>query len=200
MTLRARYAVVGAVLAVGFFGFRAAAQMGCMAPSGWPMQLTYFCSDEPARADHMNANFKQLVTWIEGKVGTVGQPYVIAPNSVSTVNIVDGGVTTTDLAPGAVDTTALANDSVTAAKVAGRVAVYTRATACSNSGDLTLTATCGYSTSTCGTCLVSGLRIFASIRAQARAPRAQAAFRRRRRTASQTTRCAGTSLGRSGAA
>jgi hypothetical protein len=39
-------------------------------------QLTTFAPDTPARAALVNANFQQLVTWIQQKVGTVGSPNV----------------------------------------------------------------------------------------------------------------------------
>lgn len=100
----------------------------------------------------MNANFRQLVTWVEGKVGLVGQPFVIPANSVSTGNIVDGGVTAADLAANAVETAALADGAVTAAKLASRVPVYTRAADCSNAGEITFASICTYTSAQCGTC------------------------------------------------
>src|SRR4051794_33086141 len=74
---RRRLAVIGGVASVALATFLSApalAQMMCspMLPSG----LVTFCSDTPARANDVNANFLQVVNWLTQKVGTQGSANV----------------------------------------------------------------------------------------------------------------------------
>ncbi len=65
--------VVGvSLLLVGVVGASrtALAQSGCT--QTLPAPLITFCADAPAHASQVNANFGQLVTWVQQKVGTVG--------------------------------------------------------------------------------------------------------------------------------
>lgn len=65
--------VFGSTLALG--------QATCM--QTLPMPLVTMCPDDPARAADVNGNFRQLVTWVEQKLGPVGSPAVDAPGSLS---------------------------------------------------------------------------------------------------------------------
>lgn len=67
------------MLAVGLFSTLASAQ------------LVTFTADQPAIADQVNANFNQLKTWLEQKVGTVGS------STITTNSIVVGSGTTATL-------------------------------------------------------------------------------------------------------
>lgn len=58
-------------------------------------QLVTFAADTPAQASQVNANFTQLRTWLEQKVGTVGNGNVttgaLTSTSVSTGNVTSTG-------------------------------------------------------------------------------------------------------------
>lgn len=84
--------------------------------SAWA-QLVTFAPDSPARADEVNQNFQQLKTWLEQKVGAVGQPTSltgaqltdnsvasadIEDNTLASVDIQDNTLTTADLLDGTV--------------------------------------------------------------------------------------------------
>ncbi len=152
MTTLVRLAAIAALLS---FSSAAHAQT-CTPPTGWRAPLIYFCADQPARASQVNGNFGQVVAWLEAKVGQVGQPLALAPNSVSTASLADGSVTAAKLAPAAVVTAALADGAVTAAKVkGGGVVVYSLNSSCPAAGALSLASTCQYLSAQCGNCALN---------------------------------------------
>lgn len=54
-----------------------------------PAPLVTLCADEPALATEVNGNFRQLVTWLEAKVGSV------ASNAITAGTINAGAISTT---------------------------------------------------------------------------------------------------------
>ncbi len=84
--------------------------LALLSATAWA-QLVTFAPDAPARADEVNQNFQQLKTWLEAKVGTVGQPVSItmglpgtqiADNSVASVDLQDNTVASSDILDGTV--------------------------------------------------------------------------------------------------
>jgi hypothetical protein len=153
-TLRTAVLAV-AFLSVGVLGTRALASGTCARPSSFLSNwaaLNHFCPDEPALASEVNSNFATVVGWVEAKTGPVGSPLTLPGTPVNSANIADGtitsadlandSVTSLDLAPGSVGTWELADGGVTAAKLAGRAAVYLIPTPCPNAGLLTTATTC----------------------------------------------------------
>lgn len=152
-----RSVVLVGLCAAGVFGTVAVAQTMCSAPGGWPSGLVYFCADAPARADDVNANFRQLVTWVEAKVGPVGQPTVIPADGVTSTSILNASIVSADLAGGAVTGANLADGGVTPRTLASPRAAYTVDSHCESAGLLTTAATCRYGAPQCGTCSVASV-------------------------------------------
>lgn len=128
-----------------------AAAQTCPTPMGWRAPMTVMCPDEPALAGTVNANFLQVVTWLEAKVGQVGQPVALDAGVVTTTAIANGAVTNPKLATNAVNTTNIVDGAVTRAKLAPGPVVYEVDSRCPESGRLTRSSTCFFVTPTCGT-------------------------------------------------
>ena len=90
-SVRTRFIAVGAVAAgvaglIAFAGLPASAA-GATACGGAEVALTSplftFCANTPALAKDVNTNFRQLVAWVEAKVGTVGNGTISTTGSAS---------------------------------------------------------------------------------------------------------------------
>lgn len=139
-----------ALAAVVLFASSSPAQT-CPAPTPWRAGLAHACNGEPARASTFNANWWQMVQWVEAKVGQVGQPLAL-PN---------GSLQSAWFAAGAVNTAALSNGAVTAAKVkGGGVALYSLNGSCGDPNSISFSATCTYTTTVCGNCTVIGVNAY----------------------------------------
>ena len=91
------------LLGSGVFASRAAfAQSMCSYP-GLPAAMKAMCADTPALADEINANNKQLVDWLQQKVGTVGSADVRINSGSSTPLFVSGNLGGGDLNNGGVE-------------------------------------------------------------------------------------------------
>lgn len=95
---RTRVQVVAALaatlaLATFFFSGEAWAQ-SC--PQTLPAPMVTFCPDAPALAQQVNGNFQQLATWVQQKVGPLGNGNVVVNGSL-TVASPDGGLGTVNL-------------------------------------------------------------------------------------------------------
>lgn len=128
-------------------------------PASWRPPLKFFCPNQPAKADEVNANFGQVVSWLEAKVGRVDAGIELAPSSVSTPSIADDAVTSAKLAPGSVATSDLALGAVAADRVRdGGVPIYLVTNgSCPGVGLLTNSASCTRQTGVCSP--VCGLNI-----------------------------------------
>jgi len=133
----------------------------CTPPASWRAPLVFVCADAPALAANVNDNFGQVVTWLEAKVGRVGQPISLANGSVATAALADGAVTTVKLADGAITSAKVGNNTILTANVAdgqitraklqaGGVPVYEINANCSNNGEITFAPTCAFGTLACG--------------------------------------------------
>ncbi len=149
-----RLVALAGVFAVAVWGQGARAQT-CTPPTNWRPPLVYFCDDSPARASEVNANFRQVITWLEAKVGDAGQPTVLPAGTVTAAAILDGTITSAELAGGAVTGAHLADGGVTLRTIASPVTVYAINSHCADDGLLTTAPTCTYAAPSCGTCTVA---------------------------------------------
>lgn len=154
-----RAVVVGCLLAVGLAGWQAWAQVTCTPTPNWRPPLVYFCDDSPARATEVNGNFRQVVAWLEAKVGDAGQPTSLPPQTVTSAMIADGTISSADLAGGAIVGAHLADGGVSARTLASPLATYVMDDHCPNAGLLTTASTCQYQGASCGTCSVGPANI-----------------------------------------
>jgi hypothetical protein len=75
------------VLAVGLglTSREALSQVGCTVPSFFTtLGLKYFCADAPALAADVNANTQSLATWMQQKLGTLGNANIANTGNIST--------------------------------------------------------------------------------------------------------------------
>lgn len=78
---------------VGFVGV-ARSQPGACTQT-LPAPMVTFCPQAPARAGEINGNFQQLVTWVQGKIGTLSAPGVTTTAvTATTVNATTVSATT----------------------------------------------------------------------------------------------------------
>lgn len=77
--------VAGLALATMPFIAREALAAGCPRTGSfiYLTGLQYFCADDPAKADEVNANTQALVTAVEQKVGQLGNTNVSVPGNLS---------------------------------------------------------------------------------------------------------------------
>lgn len=86
--------VASVVCAAGAFlwGAPALAQAACS--QTLPSPLVTLCADTPAVASEVNGNFQQLVSWVQQKVGTVGNANISTAGTLSTGAISSSGAVT----------------------------------------------------------------------------------------------------------
>ena len=137
-SVRTRFIAVGAVAAgvaglIAFAGLPAAAAGA--ACGGAEVALTSplftFCANTPALASSVNANFRQLVAWVEAKVGTVGNDKISTTGSASVGALTATSVSATT-SVSAPSLTATGNGSVTAGSLTATGATSTATLSVSN--------------------------------------------------------------------
>lgn len=110
------------------------------------------CDDTPGKADDLNFNHMQFVTWLEAKLGPVNGALTLPAGSVGTAQLVNGAVVGSKVADGAVDARVLAPGSVSTPLIGpGGRSVYAINALCADSNNATFATTCTYGrTVTCG--------------------------------------------------